>query len=168
MSYWLIPSKSHSSALHKFHIIILFNYRVYSRDSYLRIAKEITEDLFPECDASVKDAARFMFGSPEDKDFIDHSSGILFDVTKHGEIWDNSLRLIDKDGKEISLDEIDKKLQILCPFHDDDTPSAFIDYSETSENWYISCSACSKTFWMNKLKTGQLNSDRFWSLAKDI
>ncbi len=168
LSYWLIPSKSHSSALHKFHIIIPFNKRVYSRDAYLRTAREITEDLFPECDASVKDAARFMFGSPEDKDFIDHSSGILFDVTKHGEIWDNSLRLIDKDGKEISLDEIDKKLQILCPFHDDDTPSAFIDYSETSENWYISCSACSKTFWMNKLKTGQLNSDRFWSLAKDI
>ena len=87
LSYWLIPSKSHSSVLHKFHIIIPFNKRVYSRDAYLRTARKITEDLFPECDASVKDAARFMFGSPEDKDFIDHSSGILFDVTNHGEIY---------------------------------------------------------------------------------
>ena len=134
----------------------------------MRIAREITEDLFPECDASVKDAARFMFGSPNDKDFIDHSSGILYDVTNNGEIWDNSLQLSDKDRNEISLDEIDKKLQILCPFHEDDTSSAFIDYSETSENWYINCSACSKTFWMNKLKAGHPNSDRFWSLAKDI
>ena len=87
-----------------------------------------------------------MFGSPEDKDFIDHSSGAFFDVTEKGGIWDNSIQLMNNDGIEISLDEIDGKQQILCPFHEDKTSSAFIDYSDSSENWYIRCSACSETF----------------------
>jgi hypothetical protein len=169
LCYWLIPSRNHSSALHKFHIIIPFNYKIYSLHAYKRIAENIANDIFPECDYSVKDGARFMFGSPRDKDFIDHSDGNNYDVTKTGGVWDDSLQLVDKDGNEITPDEVEGKLQIFCPFHEDNTASAFMDYSENSENWFIRCSACSTTFWKEEIKTWCVKySDRFWSLGKDV
>ena len=167
LNYFLIPSKSHTPQLHKYHILIFFNYRVYIKRAYKNIAAHIINDVFPECDPAVKDAGRFIFGSPDNVKVSSCFQGEDFDVLEHDAIWDNSLALTKSSGNAIYPTQIDKKTSIYCPFHQDNTPSAFINYSKKSKNWYISCSACLETFWMQRPEF-ESRCDPYWSYGKDI
>lgn len=167
LNYFLIPSKSHTTGHHKYHILIFFTYPVYIKKAYKNMAKHIISDLFPECDPAVKDAGRFIFGSPDNVKVSAYFQGENFDVLEHGAIWDNSLKLTKSSGNAIYPIQIDKKTSIYCPFHQDNTPSAFVNYSKKSKNRYISCSACDQTFWM-EMPEFESRCDPYWSYGKDI
>jgi len=68
-------------------------------------------------------------------------------MTRISDAWDDSLDIQLDSGETVKAIEITKHTLIMCPFHDDNNSSAFIDYSDKSSNHYISCSACAKTFW---------------------
>lgn len=167
LNYFLISSKSHTSQKHKFHILILFNYRVYSKKTYAYIGEYLTKDIFNGSDPSVSDRARFIFGSPDNAKVSACFQGNHLDVMGHGEIWDRHLEI--KTSKDNILDPltVKKKTQIYCPFHQDNTPSAFIEYSKTSKNWFIRCSTCDQTFWMEKLDF-KIRCRPYWSYGKDV
>ncbi len=167
LNYFLIPSKSHTPEHHKYHILIFFSYPVYIKKAYKKMAEHIITDLFPECDPAVKDASRFIFGSPDNVIVSAYFQGENFDVLEHGAIWDNSLALTKSSGNAIYPTQIDKKTSIYCPFHQDNTPSAFVNHSKKSKNWYISCSACDQTFWMERPEFEQ-RCDPYWSYGKDV
>ncbi len=167
LNYFLIPSKSHTTGHHKYHILIFFTYPVYIKKAYKNIAEHIINDVFPECDSAVKDTGRFIFGSPDNVRVSAYFQGENFDVLEYGAIWDNSLALTKSSGNAIYPTQIDKKTSIYCPFHQDNTPSAFINYSKKSKNWYISCSACGQTFWMERPEF-ESRCDPYWSYGKDI
>lgn len=151
LNYVLAPSKSHTSEHHKFHVLFPFSHRVWSPSTYRKIAKHIAGEILPGSDQAVTDAGRFIYGSPDQVDIISNFGDKNIDVTKFGPLWDSSLVITTARGEEINTIDIDTKTAIHCPFHDDETPSAFINYSKDSGNWYIHCTACDKTtFWMAK------------------
>ena len=167
LNYFLITSKSHTPGLHKYHILIFFTYPVYSPKAYKKIADHIISDIFPECDPSVKDCSRFIFGSLHTSTVLSFFQGENLDVLKYVEIWDNTLALTKANGSKIYPGQIEEKTSIYCPFHHDTTPSAFIDYSEKSKNWYIFCSTCGQTFWM-QLPEFESRCEPYWSYGTDI
>jgi len=167
LNYYLIPSKSHTDEHHKYHILLLFSYRVYSKESYGSLAEYIITDLLPECDPAVKDAGRFIFGSPNNVKTSSYLQGENLDVLEHEDIWEKSLKLTKSNGDPVYAIQTDKKTRIYCPFHRDNTPSAFVNYSAKSKNWYISCSACNQTFWMRR-PAFESQCDPYWSYGKDI
>ncbi len=150
INHLIIPSKSHNAAHHKFHIVIPFDNPVYTVGGYKRIAKHIAADILPGSDPSVTDAGRFIFGSPDNADAISYWDGEDFDVSDLAEIWNQDTEILDKDENVVTVSDITEKTPIFCPFHEDSNPSAFIDHSESSDNWYIHCSSCGETFWMEQ------------------
>jgi hypothetical protein len=167
-NYALITSRSHSPNHHKYHIIIPSQYPIFSVDAYRCLEKEIVEKLFPESDQVVKDAGRFFYGSPGDAHFSLNLDGMDYPMIDE-DIWDSSLLILDENGQETEAGECTDHTSIYCPFHDDKNPSAFLDYSAKSNNYYIVCSACSKTFWKRKDEISL--EDRcvpFWSIGQNI
>ena len=167
-NYALITSRSHSPGHHKYHIIIPSQYPIFSEDAYCSMEKEILEKLFPESDQTVKDAARFFYGSPEDADFILNMGAVDYPIIDEN-IWDNQLSVLDPEAKQIEVSSIEGHTKIYCPFHEDNNPSAFFDYSPKSKNHYIFCSTCNKTFW--KREDENPLEDRclpFWSIGPNI
>ena len=146
LNFALITSRSHSQENHKYHIIIPSQYPIFSVDAYCPIEREIIKKVFPESDHSVKDAARYFFGSREDAEFQIDTSGMDYPIIDEN-IWDDGLTVKDKNNTEIQAGSSKQHTRIYCPFHNDSTPSAFIDYSTKSSNHYISCSSCNQTFW---------------------
>lgn len=59
-------------------------------------------------------------------------------------------------GEVVTVADIEGKTQIHCPFHEDATPSAFIDQNERG-HWYIHCSACDKTWWAERSQEFELS-----------
>lgn len=136
----------------------------------------IASEIFPESDKAVTDAARFIFGSPDNMKVISNFGDKNFEVDSIGDLWDNSLDI--NTGQDlIRASEITEKTTILCPFHDDNSSSAFIAYSKKNENWFIRCSACGKsldpeksgkTFWMEKDAIEHTPTSKYWSHGTDI
>jgi hypothetical protein len=167
LNYFLITSKSHTPRLHKYHILIFFNFPVFTQRAYKNIAEHIIVKLAPECDPAVKDTGRFIFGSLDNASVSSNFQSENYDVLEHGEIWDKNLELTASRGRKFYPLSVDKKTQIYCPFHEDKNSSAFIDYSKDSKNWFIHCSTCSQTFWMEQLDL----EDRcrpYWSYGTDV
>ena len=167
LSFALITSKSYTPERHKFHVIIPFSRRVISVEEYRKIMNHLIDKEFRGADPAARDGARYFFQSPEnasyqqdfslnplDVDAIPESSGTKrkgINLKKIAEElpgkWPAGYQVRTSDGNVISADSVDTKTQIYCPFHKDNTPSAFVDYSEKSKNHYIHCSTCDKTFW---------------------
>ncbi|MZH03560.1 MAG: hypothetical protein F3745_09260 [Nitrospinae bacterium] len=150
INHLIIPSKSHKAEHHKFHVVIPFDVPIYSVKTYKAIASKIVEEILPGSDPSVTDAARYIYGSPENVDAVSFWAGKNFEAKSQDGLWDGALELEDATGTMRVASEFDKKTAIYCPFHEDSNPSAFIEYSEKSDNWFIHCSACGETFWMEK------------------
>ncbi|MEE9189833.1 MAG: primase-helicase family protein [Candidatus Neomarinimicrobiota bacterium] len=169
LNYIIIPSKKHTPESHRFHILLPFNRRVWSVNTYKKIAEYIATEIFEESDDSVTDAARFIYGSPDSASISSNIDRQDYDVDEFGPLWDKTLKAKINDDEEVSVLDIKEKTVIHCPFHSDDNPSAFIDYSKPSENWFISCSACNKTFWMDKSPTQYEKLCRpYWSYGTDV
>ena len=161
LNYILITSKSHSTEKNKFHILLPFNRKIKTLNNYQTTVSGIINDLFPKSDQRVTDGGRFIFGSPEDaycsSRFESGSADIETLISKSKkespkpirvpDAWDSQLKVKLVDGSEVLAESLTTKEIIYCPFHDDQTASAFFDYSESSGNHYINCSSCGKTFW---------------------
>jgi len=176
LNYALITSKSHCDALHKFHILLPFNRKVYTIENYKAISERIRQELFPALDTQTLDAARFMYGSKDDSIYRSSFSGRNFnvDVDKNvSDSWNDDFEVTLPDSSvEIAINvkiEKDQTIPIYCSFHDDNNPSAFLSYSENSFNHFISCSSCGRTFW--KIQTKDivaLKSEKFWSYGTSV
>ena len=169
MNHLIIPSKSHTPEHHKFHVVIFFSNPVYSASGYKKIAAHIASKILPGSDTAVTDAARYIYGSPADADAISYLDGKDFNVNDLAEIWNMGTNILDKDENPIDVVEISTKTPIFCPFHEDSNPSAFISYSSNSDNWYINCSSCDKTYWMEKDKSHlEKVCEPYWSYGTEI
>ena len=180
LNFALISTKSHSAEKHRFRILIPFNRFILSYESYKRAAKALDKIFGTKCDPKVFDGARQLYGSPEDAVYQENWSGTDFDVTsfigtdlsqvKYGEgDWAALSEFKTAKDEIVSVLDIKDKTPIFCPFHEDSSPSAFIAYSEKSDNWYIHCSACNKTFWKTKIQDPyEKRCEGYWSHAKGI
>ncbi len=180
LNYALVTSKSHKPDDHRFHIFIPFSQRILTYLKYEEAAHKLDKLFNNKCDDSVFDGARIMYGSPESAYFSSCWTRDDFDVSQFVGIdmssvkygvgdWDNNLTVRDSKGKELAAKDITVKTPIFCPWHDDETPSAFVDFSEKSRNWFIHCSACHKTFWKTKLlPPNDERCEGFWSHSKGI
>ena len=180
LNYALVTTRSHTPESHHFRIFIPFSQRIFTYFKYLEAAKKVDKLFNNTCDESVFDGARQLFGSPEDAYYSACWTGHDFDVSELVGIdmsavrygigdWDNNLTVQDSKGKELAAKDITVKTPIYCPWHDDETPSAFIEFSEKSKNWFIHCSACHKTFWKTKLVPPiDERCEDFWSHSKGI
>lgn len=152
-NYFLVTTRSHQQQGNgdRFRIFIPFNRTIYSYKVYRAIIDAICV-YFPQSDPKTFDGARQLYASPDTAKYHSHWDGADFDVSpflKDGE-WDASIRLLDEQKKTITIQWITGKVSIYCPFHTDNSPSAFIDFSKDSSNHFIYCSSCGKTFWRIK------------------
>ena len=169
LNHLIIPSKSHTAEHHKFHVVLQFDHPVLSSEGYKQIAKLIVADILPGSDPAVTDAARYIYGSREDADSTIYWDGSDIKVAALANIWSSSTEILDKDSNAITVSELTGKTPIYCPFHEDSNPSAFIEYSRKSANWFIRCSSCGVTFWMQQDKSHlELVCDPYWSYGTDI
>jgi hypothetical protein len=180
LNYALITTKSHRPEAQRFRILIPFAARIYTYEKYRKAAGAIDALFGRVCDPAVFDGARQYFASPESAYYSVSWGAKDFDVTQFTTInlraidgqsgsWDDSLIVRLSGGEECPVEEITQKTPIYCPWHADESPSAFIDYSEKSENWYIHCSACNATFWKSKSIQPMAERARdFWSHSSKI
>jgi len=169
LNHLIIPSKSHTAEHHKFHVVLPFEHPILSKAAYKYIAEHIVREILPGSDPAVTDAARYIYGSREGVDVVQFWDGADINGADITSIWDQDSTLLDKDGNQVLVSDIETKTAIYCPFHDDSNPSAFIDYSQKSDNWYIHCSSCGSTFWM---QVGKSHLERvcepYWSYGTDV
>jgi len=169
INHHIIPSKSHTAKHHKFHVVLLFDHPVYSATGYKQIAEHIVSNTLPGSDPAVTDAARYIYGSRDDADSVSYWDGHNIKVAGLANIWNRGTEILDKDSTAISIPDITGKMPIYCPFHDDSNPSAFIEFYKKSDNWYIHCSSCDETFWMEQDRSHlERVCDPFWSYGTDI
>jgi hypothetical protein len=183
LNFALVTTRSHKSDKHRFRILIPFNQYLLSYESYKRAAKALDKLFGTKCDKKVFDGARQLYGSPDDAVYYENWTGVDFDVTSYinditptpreveavNDSWDDLTELKTSNGVIVPFFDIENKTSIYCPFHEDSSPSAFVDYSHKSYNWFIHCSACNKTYW--KTKSPFSNEERcegYWSHAKGI
>ncbi|MDP1675312.1 MAG: DUF5906 domain-containing protein [Bacteroidota bacterium] len=180
LNYALVTTKSHKSDAHRFRVLIPFSRKLLTFHQYELAALSIDKLFNSKCDDAVFDGARQLYGSPTGAYYKECWTGNDYDVTPFtgfdlssllygtGDFNDN-LIVKDSNGNEISIKDIDKKMPICCPFHEDTTPSAFIEFSKDSDNWFIRCSTCAKTYWKTKLrKPIDERCKDFWSHTSKI
>lgn len=180
LNYALITTKSHTLAEDRFRLFIPFSHKLFTLDRYQQAAYSINDLFEGKIDPKVFDGARFLFGSPDEAYYSQNWNGKDFDVKgiskynlasvdAYSGDWDDNLLVVDSKGQEISVKNIDKKMPIHCPFHDDESPSAFIGFSDRSNNWYISCSSCNETFWKARIRVPlEKRLSRYWSHSSNI
>jgi hypothetical protein len=178
LNYALITTKSHTVENNRFRIFIPFSHKVHTLSNYQAAAHKVDELFGSKCDPNVFDGARFLFGSPKNAYYSSYWNGKDFDVSdflgldlstvSQGD-WDNNLVVVDARGESTPVNQITRKTAIRCPFHQDANPSAFIEYSEKSENWFIHCSTCGKTFWKIKFqRPPEERLAKYWSHSRSI
>ncbi len=180
LNFALITTRSHTKENHRYRLFIPFNYRLHSYESYYKAANELNKILGGNCDPKVFDGARQLFGSPDDAEYYCNWSGNDFDVSNLIGIdfseekyplgdWDEKTELKTSKNLIVHVKDIERHTPIYCPFHDDASPSAFVDFAKSSSNWFIHCSSCNKTYWKTKvmpsLKTRCAN---YWSHGKEV
>ena len=169
INHHIIPSKSHTAEHHKFHVVLQFDHPVFSAGGYKTIAEHIVNTTLPGSDPAVTDAARYIYGSRDDADSVSYWDGADIKVADLADIWNRDTEILDKDSTSVIVSDISSLTPIYCPFHDDSNPSAFIEFSKKSDNWYIHCSSCDETFWMEQDRSHlERVCDPFWSYGTDI
>lgn len=175
LNYALVTTRSHRTEAHRFRVLVPFARYVVNVAQYLSTAHGIDHLFGDKCDKAVFDAARFYFASPKDAYYSECWDGKDFEPVEEKPEdsanldWDDNLKVITADNKEMLAVNIKEKTSIHCPFHKDDNPSAFIDYNNDSDNWFIYCSSCNKTFWKKK-KTAPIadRAAKFYSHSTGI
>lgn len=167
LNHFIVTSKSHTKESNRFHILVFFNYPIHSSTTYEKAINDLTK-IFPEADLACNDSARFIFGSPDDCETYEYWNGEDYDVTGYGGLWDQGTELLDKNKEKVELSETMDKTPIFCPFHIDESPSAFINFS--GDNYFIYCSSCNETFWMyeNKDQYYARKCKDFYSYGTDV
>lgn len=176
LNYALVTSKSHSDTLHKFHILLPFNRKIFTKENYKAAAERIKDELFPSLDTNTLDAARYIFGSPESAIYYSNFLNYAFEVDKAhtvSDAWNDDFEVTLSDSSIVPAvnQKFDGKttIPIYCPFHDDTAPSAFLAYSDQSFNHFIHCKSCAKTYWKIQTKDIMaLKSENFWSYNTSV
>ncbi|MCB2204507.1 hypothetical protein KQI65_07140 [bacterium] len=179
LSYILVTSKSHSPEEHRFHLIIPLDRPIVNGAEYKAFVEVFCEQHFPNYDRKVRDAGRFLYGSPSDAEFMCNwdrnpihvddypiATGSKINLKALDNEFLPTLRVCRADGSEIMAAEIMEKTAIYCPFHTDSNPSAFISYHSTEYKHYIHCSSCNGgTTWWEKTSDDILEKKcgSFWS-----
>lgn len=186
VNYIIANSKSHTPEVPRYHILFPFENKVTSADTYSALMHNFMAMLPGQPDGSVHDTARFMGYTPkeklveyhcvEGKFFVDqliipnkteekkivreHKKELKTLSSAKGNGYNKPWKCTDE-LLELIVDE--HKHIINCPLecnaHEkgkDQNKSAFVNFNEKSDNWYIYCSVCSpalnggKVFWMKK------------------
>lgn len=184
INHVIVTTKSHTKEAHRFRIFLQIDRPILISEEYESVAHKVHDKLLPEWDVATLDAARFFFYSPKDAETriyqggtpiqIDDTTVIVglnmleYAITKAGS-WSNDLEVITGDGVKVKAGSIKEKTIIFCPFHIEEHPSAFIDFSAKSQNFYIHCSACSKTWWKTVSQDEvMLKFERYWSIGNSL
>jgi predicted transcriptional regulator len=172
LNYALITSKSHTHQDHRFRVIIPFKRKIYSPENYKRVIQELRDTLFPAMDPNAMDAARFFFHSPDTAYYSCRWDGQDYDPDQSlGEqipdSWNDNLIVVTDKKQSVYANLVDEKTPILCPFHEDSNHSAFVKKKANTEDRFIHCSACGKTFWKVEPPL-ETRSERFWSHGTDV
>jgi hypothetical protein len=180
LNFALVTTKSHSELSHRFRVLIPFNRSLLTYENYKKAATALDVTFGSICDLKVFDGARQLYGSPDEALYYENWSGVDFDVTPFLGIdlsqvrtgigdWSDSTPLKTAEEKIVFVGNLDEKTSIYCPFHEDTSPSAFVEYAENSNNWFVYCSACGKTFWKTKIPLQNEERCRgYWSHAKGV
>jgi hypothetical protein len=184
LSYILITSKSHSPAEHRFHLIIPLDRPIVDGNQYKAFVEIFCAKHFPNYDKKVRDAGRFLYGSPSDAEYrcvwdrdpiriddypISLTKGINLKALDNE--FSPTLKVRRADGSEVMAAEVMEKTAIFCPFHTDSNPSAFISYHPTEFKHYIHCSSCDGgTTWWEKTTDDILEKKcgNFFSLGPKV
>jgi len=159
LNHAFITTRNHGIKGERFRILLPFSRTVYTLDEYDIIVDYILEKLFPSTDEAVKDGARILYGSPTSAlyeakwDLEDLDVNEILRSARNGQkigSWPVGFIVEDANGKDLVASQAKSKIPIFCPFHDDATPSAFLEYSTNSRNYFIHCKACNYTYWMQK------------------
>jgi hypothetical protein len=172
LNYALITSKSHKPAAHRFHTLIPFTRKIYTVENYEKVTEDIRKNLFPTLDPAVMDAADFLFGSPASAFYSDYWAGKEYDPDDglNGQVpnaWNDRMIVKTADGKQIVVSLLKQKTPIYCPFHDDQSASAFFGMSNSDGKPFIHCSACNKTFWRVEIPIEE-RCKHYWSYEKEV
>lgn len=182
-NYVLITTRSHKSEAHRFRILLPFNRRVISLKDYERIGREIIGRWFPGSDESVLDGARQLYFSPPDAIQRSRWDGKDYDVdstlskssdsehpTSVSNAWTDRLMVRTDKGQLVQVSTLKEKTRIHCPFHDDESQSAFLaPHKDRPEEWFIYCSACRKNYWKQKRDIPvEERCARFYSHGTDV
>lgn len=186
VNYLIVNSKSHTPERPRYHILFPFLNKITNPTTYSALVQTFIDQLPGEPDGCVFDTARFMGYTPEEKlvewHFVEgtyYIDQIIIPnkleekkiVKEHKQKITEIKKAIKYNGSNVweytddlmPLLRTESKHVIKCPLaHNahshgvDRTKSAFLNYSEKSENWYIFCSVCSPAlngggvFWMKK------------------
>ena len=194
VNYIIITSKNHQKIKKnlppedRFHILIPFNKPTSSSSKY-KTAFTYFHVMFPDMDTQVMDLGRYIFYSPDDalcRMFLDADFFNIDDVktgfnlkeaseSMHEKYWEFDLeqKITLANGRTISVSEVTKKVPCHCalPDHEDNTPSAFVQYHEESDRYMIYCSSCDALGWSNKTTFETKIKDKvddFYFHGKDI
>jgi hypothetical protein len=186
LNYALITTRNHKEEAHRFRIFIPFSCPIYNYPVYKKAAVALAKIFKDACDEAVFDGARQLYGSPENAYYSCSWNGQDFNVTpflgedlsiiKYGDgDWNDNLIVRLAKGGQVSIDKITidenkgKTTPIFCPWHDDQSHSAFVSFSDKSWNWFIRCMSCEKMYWKTKIPPP--NEERckgYWSHAKGV
>lgn len=175
IAYFIYTTPSHSPECPKLRVLIptkeiFFNKPKTAIDIHTHDKiKAFFLKHFPECDKSVFQPERLFFGNNTAETYFSNSKSYL-DVealpepehtltsnflTQDNEEkleFDSTIQLKFSNGETHRLEDINiqEKLPIYCPFHNDSNPSAFINPDpDKYGRHYIHCSSCGKT-WAEK------------------
>ncbi len=184
----------------RFRVIVPLKEPVYSLERYQELWDKLERELDVRSDQSCRDGARWYWKSPEtaqsvvfmhgddfsmDRISPNHATAKTNVVPKANNSKKNSvsdfnrnLEIKLKDGTITTVEQLmarpdarTAKHEIYCPFHDDSSTSAFFRFSAKTSNFFIYCSACTKTWWSEVIEIPveeRFDLSRFWSHADNI
>jgi len=191
LNHVIITSRSHGKSHDRFHILIPLKRPIATAKKYTEAVIAFASVHFPNRDKNLENGAASFLGSPDnarfvmefdqqdldiDADAIEETETLTLDLAGIGkslrinDSWDDSLEVERaKTRNVVKAAEQPDGTSIYCPFHRDNSPSAFIGYSATSHNQFIHCSACAKTYW--HVVDGNVMDRRlaeFWSHGESV
>lgn len=191
LNHVIITSRHHGKPHDRFHILIPLKRAIATAAQYKEAVVAFASVHFPNRDQNIENGAAAFLGSPEnarfimefnredldiDAEAIEETESLTINLAEIGkalridESWDDLLEVMRAKTKDVvKAVEQPAGTEIFCPFHDDKSPSAFIGFADTSQNHFIYCSACAKTYWHTV--DGNVMDRRladFWSHSESV
>lgn len=184
----LYTTPRHTPDRHRFRLVFVLPRTVTDPKEIRAVSRALTRRLTG--DMSATDAARFFHGSYNSEPQIfdrEISANFLEELIADGDAepageyqtysghtsnrarlgLNPHLAIKSKDGSWIRPKDITKTTQVHCPFHPDESPSAFISINDC-QNVYLRCLTCQQTWWMNDSNQIQYDFYGFERTIKEI
>lgn len=139
----------------QYEVLLPLSRAIYTLREYKRVYFRIMKQLFVES-RRIMNPICMSYGSALITVHSVQMAGKSFDPSCNEksirDAWDENLFVIvAKDNKSEPARYLVEKTPILCPFHDDSSPSAFISMNDDGEQ-FIHCSSCARTYWRTKIE----------------